>query len=436
MMMKLKFIISLVVLCLGVNAGLWAQQDSTAVNDTVGGRKFFNALDYSMQKRYRPKNMEFVNKSWADNTFLELNMGVEDFLKREGAEMGLYKIFSAGYGKMFTPVHGARLNLNGGWALHKRTSDSYMRIGLQASHLFNITAYMKGYNPSRMFELSTVLGLGYTYSKMIDKSSFSVGEIHAGIQMRLRLMDNLSLMLEPAIGLYSDGIDHYTKTNWHKYDVGYGAKLGLIYDINKSASVSRKTKGTPGGIFVSLAGGIQYQYSNIVREMGIKNSLGPHISLSAGKWFLPYLGVRGSLFYGGDTWNRNGIYNDEGTLIAENKLNCSYIGARIEAMVNALEFAELDVNRWLAVSVIGGLEIAGMNKTDVTQNVKYTYLAFTGGLQAKYKVNSRWGVFVEPRLSLVPYSYVPKNSQGTVLTDRTKYSDNIYNFNVGVEYTF
>lgn len=436
MMMKLKFIISLVVLCLGVNAGLWAQQDSTAVNDTVDGKKFFNALDYSMQKRYRPKNMEFVNKSWADNTFLELNMGVEDFLKREGAEMGLYKIFSAGYGKMFTPVHGARLNLNGGWALHKRTSDSYMRIGLQASHLFNITAYMKGYNPSRVFELSTVLGLGYTYSKMIDKSAFSVGEIHAGIQMRLRLMDNLSLMLEPTIGLYSDGIDHYTKTNWHKYDVGYGAKLGLIYDINKSASVSRKTKGTPGGIFVSFAGGIQYQYSNIVREMGIKNSLGPHISLSAGKWFLPYLGVRGSLFYGGDTWNRNGIYNDEGTLIAENKLNCSYIGARIEAMVNALEFAELDVNRWLAVSVIGGLEIAGMNKTDVTQNVKYTYLAFTGGLQAKYKVNSRWGVFVEPRLSLVPYSYVPKNSQGTVLTDRTKYSDNIYNFNVGVEYTF
>ena len=220
MMMKLKFIISLVVLCLGVNAGLWAQQDSTAVNDTVGGKKFFNALDYSMQKRYRPKNMEFVNKSWADNTFLELNMGVEDFLKREGAEMGLYKIFSAGYGKMFTPVHGARLNLNGGWALHKRTSDSYMRIGLQASHLFkiglqashlfNITAYMKGYNPSRVFELSTVLGLGYTYSKMIDKSAFSVGEIHAGIQMRLRLMDNLSLMLEPAIGLYSDGIDHYT----------------------------------------------------------------------------------------------------------------------------------------------------------------------------------------------------------------------------------
>lgn len=436
MMMKLKFIISLVVLCLGVNAGLWAQQDSTAVNDTVDGKKFFNALDYSMQKRYRPKNMEFANKKWADNNFVELNIGVEDFLNREGSEMGLYKIFSAGYGKMFTPVHGARVNLNGGWALHKRTSDSYMRVGLQASHLFNITAYMKGYNPSRIFELSTVLGLGYTYSKMIDKSSFNVGEIHAGIQMRLRLVDNLSLMLEPTIGLYSDGIDHYTKTNWHKYDVGYGAKLGLIYDINKSASVSKKAGGNSGSTFVSLAGGIQYQYSDIVREMGIKNSLGPHISLSAGKWFLPYLGVRGSLFYGGDTWNRNGIYNDEGTLIAENKLNCSYIGARIEAMVNALEFAELDVNRWLAVSVIGGLEIAGMNKTDVTQNVKYTYLAFTGGLQAKYKVNSRWGVFVEPRLSLVPYSYVPKNSQGTVLTDRTKYSDNIYNFNVGVEYTF
>ena len=55
-MIKLKFIISTIVLFLGMNAGLWAQQDSTAVNDTVGGKKFFNALDYSMQKRYRPEN--------------------------------------------------------------------------------------------------------------------------------------------------------------------------------------------------------------------------------------------------------------------------------------------------------------------------------------------------------------------------------------------
>ena len=57
-------------------------------------------------------------------------------------------------------------------------------------------------------------------------------------------MKYLSLMLEPTVALYSDGIDHYTKTNWHKYDVGYGAKLGLIYDINKSASVSKKACST------------------------------------------------------------------------------------------------------------------------------------------------------------------------------------------------
>ena len=179
-MMRLRFIISLAVLCLVMNTGLWAQQDSTAVNDTVGGKKFFNALDYSMQKRYRPKNMVFANNKWTDNTFVGIDMGVESFLNREGSEMGLYKIFSAGYGKMFTPVHGARVNLNGGWALHKRTSDSYMRVGLQASHLFNITAYMKGYNPSRIFELSTVLGLGYTYSKMRRNPCWNTDETKIG----------------------------------------------------------------------------------------------------------------------------------------------------------------------------------------------------------------------------------------------------------------
>lgn len=436
-MMRLKFIISTAVLCLGMNAGLWAQQDSTAVNDTVGGKKFFNALDYSMQKRYRPENKNFENNKWSDNTFVEINMGVEDFLNRDGAEIGLYKIFSAGYGKMFTPVHTARVNLNGGWALHERTSDSFVRVGLQASHLFNITAYMKGYNPSRLFEISSVLGLGYTYTKMKGQDAFNVGELHAGVQLKLRLIDQLSMILEPTVALYTDGIDHYTKTNWHKYDVGYGAKLGFIYNLDDRYKKPAGEGGNAGvDAFVSLAGGIQYQFSNIVREMGIKNTLGPHVAVSAGKWLLPFLGIRGSLFYGGDTWNRYYTYNEEGMVTAENKLNCTYTGARVEAMVNVMEFVSLDVKRYLAVSVIGGAEIAGMNKKDISQSVKFTYFAFTGGLQAKYRINDRWGVFVEPRLSLVPYSYVPKNSQGIELTNRMDYSDNIYNFNLGVEYSF
>lgn len=68
--------------------------------------------------------------------------------------------------------------------------------------------------------------------------------------------------------------------------------------------------------------------------------------------------------------------------------------------------------------------------------MRFAYYAFTCGLQTKYKFNDRWGVFFEPRLSLVPYTYVPKDGNGLPLMDRKHYLDNIYNLNIGVEYCF
>ncbi len=436
MIFKLKTGISLALISLFINVSLWAQQNPAELKDTVAGKKFFNALDYSMQKRYRPQGATFANNKWSDNTFLQFNIGVEEFVNRDKAEMGLYKLFSLGYGKMFTSVHGARLDINGGWALHNRTTDSYKRIGLQASYLFNLTSYLKGYDPSRLFELSTLLGLGYTYSKMDDKSTFNVAEIHAGLQLKLKLIKSLNLTLEPTIALYSDGIDHYTKTNWHKYDVGYGAKIGLLYDINRSSATNKNSDPYQGDSFVSVAGGVQYQYSDIVKELGIFNSLGPHIALSLGKWLHPCYAVRGSLFYGSNIWNSHYIYNDDHEVIDSKNLKSSYIGTRIEGMVNILEFTNLDVKKYLSLSALAGLEVGAMNKRDITQNVKFAYFGFTTALQAKYKVNSKWGVFFEPRLSIVPYSHVLINEEGTALMDRQKYSDNIYNFNIGVEYSF
>ena len=105
-MMNLKYIYVLIVLACVSCLDVMAQKDNTAVNDTVEGKKFFNALDYSMQKRYRNKNIGFTNEKWADNSFLDIKFGVEGLEHREGAEIGLFKTLSVGYGKYFSPVHG------------------------------------------------------------------------------------------------------------------------------------------------------------------------------------------------------------------------------------------------------------------------------------------------------------------------------------------
>ena len=435
-MMFFKKIYIVVFLACFYSLDVMAQKDVQTVNDTVEGKKFFNALDYSMQKRFRNKNIGFINERWADNTFFDIKFGVEGLEHRAGAEIGLFKTLSLGYGKYFSPVHGVKFNVNGGWALHERTSDAYMRMGAQINYLFNISAYLAGYRPDRLFEVSTILGLGYTYSKMMKYEAYHVGDVHAGLQLKLNIAPQVDMVVEPLLTLYSDGIDNYTRTNWHKYDVGYGAMMGFSYRLSRNNRANETNK-NENNSFVSLSVGGQYQFSNATKEIGIFKTMGPNLQLSGGKWFMPFLGIRFSAFYGSNIWNRHFIYDDKGeNIIGESSLKEMYLGTRLEAMVNLLEFTELDVNRFLAVSVLGGLEVAGMSKKDLSQTVRFAYYAFTCGLQTKYKFNDRWGVFFEPRLSLVPYTYVPKDGNGLPLMDRKHYLDNIYNLNIGVEYCF
>lgn len=56
--------------------------------------------------------------------------------------------------------------------------------------------------------------------------------------------------------------------------------------------------------FVSVAAGGQLQASRLTSEIGLVNSVGPHISLSAGKWLIPAFGLRLSAFKSSDTWHK------------------------------------------------------------------------------------------------------------------------------------
>ena len=109
--MYLKKIYIIVFLLYFYGLDVMAQKDSTAVNDTVQEKKFFNALDYSMQKRFRNKNVGFTNERWVDNSFIDLKFGVEGLEHRAGAEIGLFKTLSLGYGKYFSPVHGVKFGI-------------------------------------------------------------------------------------------------------------------------------------------------------------------------------------------------------------------------------------------------------------------------------------------------------------------------------------
>lgn len=408
--------------CLIPFLSVGAQQDSTGVKD-----RGFNALQYSLQKRYRPKGYEFSNKDWSDHLYLSGQLGFEGIAPRQGADIRGGSRFSIAAGKLFTPAHSARVSLNGGWFGRETSNEKLSHFGIGASYLFNITAHLKGYDPSRLFEVSTVSGIGYQLSTGAGET-FHIGELHLGAQFKLNIHRQLDFFVEPQFTFYSDGIDHYSQKNWHKYDMGYSASIGVIYRL-KDPLKSQKQLGSRDrhslleNTFISVAGGVQFQNSDFVKEMGILNSIGPHINVSVGKWYTPYLGIRFSGFYSTDKWHEFSPQQFETT---------TYGGLRVEGMFNVLGLRDTDSKRRFSLSGLLGAEAGYMNKTDEKSPLKSTYLGLTGGVQLAYRFTRNLSVFIEPRGSLVPYSNIEKAPENWRTDIRKKYSDNLFNLNLGI----
>lgn len=91
----------------------------------------------------------------------------------------------------------------------------------------------------------------------------------------------------------------------------YGATVGMNYRLKawKPFGKMRILEGNHflDNTFIGIAAGGQFQASRLTSEMGLTNSIGPHISLSAGKWLIPAFGLRLSAFKSADTWHKKVI---------------------------------------------------------------------------------------------------------------------------------
>ena len=56
-------------------------------------------------------------------------------------------------------------------------------------------------------------------------------------------------------------------------------------------------------------------------------------------------------------------------------------------------------------------------------------------MQLKYRVLENMSLFLEPRYSLVPYSHSVASEVEGRGDIRTNYYDDVFNFNIGVEFT-
>ncbi|QIU93893.1 hypothetical protein BacF7301_06925 [Bacteroides faecium] len=441
MVMK-RYILTYV--CCGMLAGgVMAQQqdsiakmrDAAAAQDSAMQRRSqadtayrvkYNALSYSMQKRYQPQGREFVNKKFLDNFFVSFWGGYNRIIPQGGMNLSGGPEIGLSVSKFFSPKNGVRLL--GSWQSANRQSDNekWTNYTFGVDHIFNLSTALGGYNPYRMLELSTVEGLGVHLASLAGEKQKAI-DFHLGLQMKISTGTRLDVFMEPGISFYTDGIDISGNNNSHGYDIGFNARVGMNYRLGTFTPRGSTEAGDENFLdntFISAGMGLQAQNSSLAREQGLLGSTGPIFSVAAGKWFLDLFGFRLSAFGSYDVWKANqklGI--DRMTM---------YAGGRAEVMLNPFAFFKKDVRsmKWGIVPMFG-VELGMMKKQDERELVSKSYTGMTGGIQFKYYPTENLAFFVEPRMSFVPYTFTEKTISGKV--NEYSFMDKLMNVSVGVE---
>lgn len=396
----------------------------------------FDATQQIFQKRYQHPDAVPFDTLWKKNVYLSLFGGIDKMIPRGNTGFNTGPIGGIAAGWQFSPSHSVRAALLAGNLSREIDNETLTRLGLQVDYLLNVTSFTNGYNPGRIFEFSTLTGIGYQYSSLAGNAEH-VGELHLGVQLKLHPTPHVDFYIEPRFTIMSDGIDHSSQKNWRKYDMTYGAIIGMNYRF-KAWSPFGKTRTLEGSsfldnTFISMAAGGQWQASRLTNEIGFKNSIGPHFSLSVGKWLIPAFGLRISGFTSDDTWHKKEIITADNTVSDRFYEMSSYSGGRLEGILDASYFFNgHQLAPKFSINVLAGGEIGYIKKENGFYPAKGGYTGFTGGLQLKYRLFDDFSLFIEPRTTMASYSLqTNKKEQGRYVAQ--KYTDNLFNINIGIE---
>lgn len=396
----------------------------------------FDATKRAFVKRYKHPNAVPFDSLWKNNVYISILGGMDKMIPRGDADFNIGPVGGIAVGWQFAPSHSLRTTLLAGNFSRKIDNETLTRIGLQTDYLLNVTSFISGYNPGRIFEFSTLAGLGYQCSSFAGTTKH-IGELHLGMQLKLHPTSHVDFYIEPRFTILTDGIDHSFQKNWHKYDMTYGAVVGMNYRFKawKPFGKIRTLEGDKfmDNTFISIAAGGQFQASRLTNEIGLTKSIGPHFSLSVGKWLIPALGLRLSGFRSDDTWHKKEIVATDDNPGEEFYEMSTYTGGRLEGMLDATYFFNgHQLHPRFSANILAGGELGYIKKENGYHPAKGGYTGFTGGVQLKYRFADEISLFIEPRTTFASYSLkTSEKEQGRNVAK--KYTDNLFNINIGIE---
>ena len=383
----------------------------------------FDPSSVRLQKRYRPlENDSLFPKQWWRRFYFGIGGGIQGLTDNIGMVSNASANAYLGY--HLTPIHSLRLsgsyikyNFNG-------NSKSAKSLGVGIDYLVNLSNFAWGYDPSRVFEVSTVVGIGARYSRAALPSKINP-YAHIGLNADVYISKYASLFFEPYIGAQRQMSTVLNNPSREKWNLMYGFSTGLQVSLENRTDYFSEADSIYKKIFLDTSIGVV----SSGRSGGILNRLGVGYQAALGLWINPMIGLRvgahGESFY----WTSR-IRNKNNVPVRYSH-NQVLVGGRAELMLDPLNFSkkwreapeghDFDLNLLLGGEL--GWELKnGLYGESIRRSHAY-YYGITSALQALYRIDKGTYIYIEPRYQAIYYN--DKKSEGW------SPSDHIASINVG-----
>lgn len=362
-----------------------------------------SAMDFSLEKRYRPQNEEFT-KRWYDHMFLEGGMGFLGMAASfEDYKLNTVTSMHFGIGKTFGKYHTVRLSLAGGTGYEEYSKKRFYMAHGKADYLFNMTAFSRGYDPARHFEVSLLLGGGAMYTKLQNMSKRVSPEFHGGLQFKFVAGPYGHFIVEPYAGITQDKMDASSDKNWRRYDIFYGVNLGIVHNLTNNYAPRQRAdslRRAPWFVEASMGPVAASRKGMPISTLPAKETVGLQMSWAVGKWLSPAIGLKFSAFMASNrmSWEKAGkdrMTNDYTT----------YCGGNLEAMFNPFGFSRrFSWDAPFGAYLLGGLGYGSINITGAGRFHKtVSFESVSVGAHLFASIDKDLQFFVEPRYARYQY---------------------------------
>jgi hypothetical protein len=317
--------------------------------------------------------------SFLDNMFFGTSFGLNAPINKASFYKHNVDPRVTGYlGKWFTSTSGVRISADIGklWKSSQKPSAPIATIG--ADYLWNITSFMDGYDPKRVFELIGAAGANIAFrSSTFSHSSYLGGEL--SLQGLWNVTPSFGLFVEPQLRLYPDKFST-GNIRFAKWDGVAAVMAGINIRLKDCNNEQRRIfrKKDLKNAFFSFSAGTAFLANHINRS----NAFGESGQFAFGKWYTPVSAWRIGM---------NGEY------LREKHIRYLYGGAEADYMVSISNGVfGFDPDRRLDLNAFVGVNV-GM---DYERGKIGFAPGLSAGGQVVFKATPTIDLFIEPKATL------------------------------------